>query len=394
MDGPHKRTLAAGWIRRPDPTEDFTANPVELFFDLAFVFAFAQLVSHLVHHPDVEGILEAALLFWMLWLPWSQVTWATNAVSANARNVQVILLVATVASVPMAASISTAFDDGGWIFTGSVAVILATGLMLLIMASPTGSPEWRSSVRYAIPNAVAVVFFFVGAAVDAQPTRVTLWLVGIAIIAVGTLGAGRGDWVIRPGHFAERHGLILIIALGEVIVALAVPVLDSLGEQRGLPGTTIAALTAAGIFAALLWWGYFDRPQHALEHRFAELAGRERSAFARDVYTYLHSLIVAGVILSAAALEEITLHPSDPLPLEFRVMLLIGLTMYVLAVEVSAWRAYHVIPPERAAGAIVLAGVLLLGGSLDGVWLLVLIDTVVLVTFGLESRRLERPTVS
>ena len=113
----------ASWIERPDRGEDFTANPVELFFDLAFVFAFAQLVSHLVHHPDVDGMLEAALLFWMLWLPWSQFTWSANSVSAHSRPVQAVMLVTTVASIPMAASIQTALGDGGYLFAGSVGVI-------------------------------------------------------------------------------------------------------------------------------------------------------------------------------------------------------------------------------------------------------------------------------
>lgn len=190
------------WIRRPDLDADFAADPVELFFDLAFVVAFAQLVSHLVHHPDVEGMLEAALLFWMLWLAWSQITWATNDVSADTRSVQVVMLVATVASIPMAAALSTALEGGGLLFASSVGVILLGGLVLLSAASPPGTPEWGSTIRYTAINVIGVAAF----------------VVGIAIIALGTIRAGRGAWVLRPGHFAERHGLILIIALGEIVV--------------------------------------------------------------------------------------------------------------------------------------------------------------------------------
>lgn len=313
------------WIRRPDPDADFAANPVELFFDLAFVVAFAQLVSHLVHHPDVEGMLEAALLFWMLWLAWSQITWATNDVSADTRSVQVVMLVATVASIPMAAALSTALEGGGLLFASSVGVILLGGLVLLSAASPPGTPEWGSTIRYTAINVIGVAAFVVGALFDTSGVRVGCWLVGIAIIALGTIRAGRGAWVLRPGHFAERHGLILIIALGEIVVAVALPVLAALDDDQGLPAETIGALIFAGLFAALLWWSYFDRPQKAVEHRFTELEGPGRSMFARDVYTYLHSLAVAGVIVSAAALEEITLHPGDTLPSEFRVMLAVGL---------------------------------------------------------------------
>ena len=91
-------------IELPERTEDFTADPVELFFDLAYVLAFSQLVGHLVHHPTWRGVGEAALLLWLLWLPWSQFTWSANAVSGNGRTVRVLFLVGTAISVPMAAS--------------------------------------------------------------------------------------------------------------------------------------------------------------------------------------------------------------------------------------------------------------------------------------------------
>ncbi|MEM7139451.1 MAG: low temperature requirement protein A [Actinomycetota bacterium] len=385
-------TGRGGWITRPGADEDFTANPVELFFDLAFVFAFAQLVSHLVHHHDLEGLLEAALLFWMCWLAWTQFTWAANAVSAHSRNVQAVILLATVASVPMAASINSALDDAGYQFAGSVSIILALGLVMMIMGHEVGSPEWRASLTYSLPNAAAMVLFVVGAAFDSQPTRVTFWVLGIALIAAGTLAAGKGEWVVRPGHFAERHGLILIIALGEIIVAIAVPVLDALSDEEGIPKETIGSLIFAGLFAALLWWGYFDRPQKVFEHRMEEIpTGSQRAMYARDVYTYLHSLIVAGVIVSAAALEEITLHPLDPLDFGVRVLMLIGLAMFFGGVEFAAMRAYHIVPPERAIAVATLAVVLFAFEDLDGIWLLVIIDAIILVTLIAEGMRLEHP---
>lgn len=380
-----------GWIPRPDAEEDFVANPVELFFDLAFVIAFAQLVSHIVHHPDVEGVLEAALIFWMMWLPWTQFTWAANAVSAHSRQVQVVMLLGTVLSVPMAASVQSALGGSGFLFTGSLSAILALGLFLIVSGHPTGSPEWRAAVTYSWPNVVAMGFFIGGAAFDTQSTRVTFWLIGMAIIAASTIKAGSGDWIVRAGHFAERHGLILIIALGEIIVAIALPVLNALGEDEGLPGETVAALVLAGLFAGLLWWSYFDRPQKVFEHRMEELPPGPTARFARDVYTYLHALIVSGVILVAAALEEITLHPTDELYFEFRMIMLVGLLFFFGAVELGALRAYHVFPPERAVGMVAVAILLFAGGSLDGIWLLAIIDAIIIVTLVFESRRLDHP---
>ena len=124
----------------PEPTEDFTADPVELFFDLAFVFAFSQLVYHLVHHPTWEGAAEAWLLFAMLWMAWSTFTWAANAVSGNGRTVRLIFLVATAATMPAAASITTAYEGGGPAFAISVTVILAMALAIQLTAH--GRAAW------------------------------------------------------------------------------------------------------------------------------------------------------------------------------------------------------------------------------------------------------------
>jgi low temperature requirement protein LtrA len=219
---------------------------------------------------------------------------------------------------------------------------------------------------------------------------VVAWIVGIVIFVACTIVAGRGVWAVRSGHFAERHGLILIVALGEVIVAIAKPLVDSLQEGEGFPSRTVLALTASGIFAGLLWWGYFDRPQPALEHRLheTELAGKGR--FARDVYTYGHMPIVAGVIAAAAALEEITLHPKDPLPLEFRVMMFAGLALFFLGVLIDVYRAYRVIARERVVGGALTAALLLAGMNLDGVVLLLLIDLLILLVLVTEHQRVER----
>lgn len=116
--------------------------------------------------------------------------------------------------------------------------------------------------------------------------------------------------------------------------------------------------------------------------------------FARDVYTYLHALAVAGVIVSAAALEEITLHPGDTLPSEFRVMLAVGLGLYFASIESAAFRAFRIVPPERAVAMLAAGAVLLVGGDLHGLWLLASIDAIVLVALVVETRRVERPSVS
>jgi low temperature requirement protein LtrA len=377
----------------PEPEADFAADPVELFFDLAYVFAFSQLVGRLVSDPTWEGVGRSTVLFLLLWLAWTQLTWAANAVPGNSRSVRLILLAATVASVPMAAAVTTAFDEGGPVFAVPLALILLGGLALMATGLETGSEEFRSVVRYSIPNAVAMAVLVAGSFLDDRP-RLAAWSASIVIVGWGTVKAGRGSWIVRSGHFAERHGLIVIIALGEVIVALGVPVVAGLEDGRGFPGRTVVALVAAGAFAGLLWWGYFDRPQRGLEHRAGEVPSADRPRYVRDVYTYLHAPIVAGVVLSAAALEEIALHPTDDVPLEFRLLLVAGLAGYLGGVVGAVVRAFGVYAKERAAAIVLLAALILASGGLDGVVLLVLVDVALAVMLVIEHRRVERPVSS
>lgn len=377
----------------PDPTDDFSADPVELFFDLAFVFAFSQLVHFLLVNPDWEHVGRAALIFVMLWLPWTQFSWAANAVPGNRRSVRLAFLVATVASVPMAAAVETALDDGGLLFAVPLAVIFAMANALLVVGHETGSNHYRAAVRYAIPNAFAVVCVVGGGFVDGT-ARVVVWLVAIAIVVVSTVRAGKGEWVLRSGHFAERHGLIIIVALGEVIVALGNAVATPLNDDAGFETSAVVALVATGLCAALLWWSYFDRVQGSLEHRTETLDGTDRGRFARDIYTYLHAPIVAGIILVAVALEEMALHPDEPPSLAFRMMLLGGITLFFGGILAAVNRAFRFLPKERLIAIAALAGVLSVASDVDGVWLIVALDVVLVCALVFEHLRIEVRTAS
>ena len=372
----------------PERTEDFTADPVELFFDLAFVFAFSQLVGRLVRDPTWPGVGEAALLFALLWLPWSQLAWAANTVSGNGRHVRMIILAGTVVSVPMAAATSTALDGGGPVFAVSLGIIMILGFG--IAASAEGGSEFRLAVlRWNLPNIVAIAVMVTGAFIGGD-TQLWLWLGAVLIVIGAMIYAGRGGWIVRSAHMAERHALILIVALGEVIVAVGIPVVASLEAGEGLPTWTTAALATSGVFAGLLWWGYFDRVGPALEHRGLEIEGNiARGRYARDVYTWSHAPIVAGVILAAAALEEITLHPNEHLALSFRMMLGGGLVAIVVGISAAVYRAYKAVAKERIVGVAVLLAILGLGADLDGLVLLVAVVAVMAATLVAEHIRIE-----
>ena len=325
----------------------------------------------------------------LLWLPWQQLTWAANAVSGNGRPVRLLFLIATVLSIPMAASTSTALEGGGQVFAFAL-----VGIMLVGFRMQTISGEARADYREVImmwiaPNLLAMAVLLAGSFFEGS-TRIYFWLATAGIVLWAMIKAGEGEWPVRPGHFAERHGLIVIIALGEVIVAIGIPVVNALQSGEGLPTATVVALVASGVFAGLLWWAYFDRPSPGLEHRATQLSGLEIGHYVRDIYTWAHAPIVAGIILAAAALEEIALHPSDPGPAAFRVMLAGGLAMFLLGVFIAVWRAYRAQAMERLMGALVIAGLMIVGGALSGVTLLILVVGVLAVVLLTEHRRVER----
>lgn len=378
----------------PEPTEDFTADPVELFFDLAFVFAFSQLVYLLVHEPNWGGAGEAVLLFMILWFVWSVFTWAANAVQGNARAVRMIFLVATAVSVPMGASVTTAFSSGGGTFAicASLIVLLGIGLQVWGLRSiGASSAQYRTVVSYGIPNIAATLLLIIGGFLDEGP-RTVVWIIFLAFILSGIFWARSGDWIVRPGHFAERHGLIVIIALGEIVVAIGISVVNSLSDADGLPNDTLIGLIAAGVLAGLLWWSYFDRVNPAIEHKGNSLEGRERAHFIADSFTLLHVFIVGGIIALAAEVEEILLHPNDAVPTEFLVMLAIGLIMFFGGIVAGAYRAYRVIARERFVAAAAIALLAFLGKSWEGVYLLIAIDLILLVVIVVEHVRIEAPS--
>ncbi len=377
-------------IPLPPASEDFTADPVELFFDLAYVFALSQIVGLLVHHPTWGGVGEAAMLFALLWLPWQQMTWAANAVSGNGRAVRTIFLIATVVSVPMAAATPSAFDAGGAVFAVALGAIMVLGFGIQILGSKEHATLRSSAIKWMTPNLLAIVALLVGAALS-DGARMIAWGVAIVIVLAAMILAGQSEWLIRIGHMAERHALIVIIALGEIIVAIGLPVVAALSDGDGLDLATIGALTAAGAFAGLMWWAYFDRVMPALEHRGEAVEGdRDRGRYVRDIYTWAHAPIVAGIVLAAAALEEVALHPESPVPTAFGVMLAGGLALTTAGVAAAIHRAFSVFPPERIVGLAAIVVWVFAGASLNGVTILAGVVALMAVTLVVEQQRIER----
>ena len=314
--------------------EDQSATFIELFFDLIFVFSVTQVVGLLHDGFTWVTVGQAVLVFWLVWWAWTQFTWALNAGNTTHPWIEFGTLVATAVAFFMAITLPDAFHDRAFWFAAAYVLVRGIGLALYAWISWT-DPLQRSAVRtFAIVSlaglaAVLLGGFFGGSA--------QYWLWGLAIVldVVAALIGGQVEgWNLYPEHFAERHGLFVIIALGETLIVAGAGVA---GESW--TGNLVAtALLAVGITCGL-WWSYFPRSKPILEHALASVQGSAQASLARDMFSLLHFPMICGIIAYAFAVEEIVAHPGDPLPFEGRLALALGVTLFVGGMMVAIWRA-------------------------------------------------------
>lgn len=325
------------------------ATYVELFFDLVFVYAITQLTSLVLHDLTWGGVTKAALLFWLVWWAWTQFTWTLNLADTEHVWVRLPTLIATAVAFFLAQSVPDAFGDAGAWFAVSYVVVRLVGLG--VQAWVIGSDQLESLLTWASLSFIGIGLVMIGGFVGPE-TRVWFWLGALLADLVSAVRAGRGVWVLEAGHFAERHGLIVIIALGESLIAAGVASSD---VERGL----MFAVTTGGavIATCALWWTYFGTFQQRLEARLAGQTDTTRGAFARDVYSFWHAAIVAGVIGVAVAFEEAISHPDDALSSGAGLALTLGAALFLGGQASSAARAgaQEAVLPRAVVALIVLA---------------------------------------
>ncbi len=295
-------TARPSWLASHDQSATF----VELFFDLVFVFAITKITYLLAHDLTWVGAAHAALILWMVWWAWTQFTWTLNPANTDHGPVRIVTLVATAAAFFLAEAVPDAFGSTGIPFALAYVVVRCLGIGLFFFVS-TGDENRRAIVGFAAWSIAGLAAVLVGAFL-ASPLRELCWLVAILLDLFTVWRAGDGDWTVHTGHFTERHGLIVIIALGESLIATG----NSLASlERGATFYAISGTAVALVCA--LWWTYFGRARAALEEWLAGIDPRRRGHLARDHYSLAHVFLVGGVIAIAVALEEAVGHPGDPL---------------------------------------------------------------------------------
>ncbi len=300
-------------------------TPLELFFDLVFALTLTQCTAFISDARSGESVLEALLVLGVLWWSWGGYAWLTSVVDPEEGGVRIVMFLAMAAFLVAALCIPRAFGSEALLFAGAYAVVRVAHLALFTLAS-SDDPELRRSVQsLAGSTAVGAGLLFVGAAIGGA-AQVAIWGVALAIDLLGPFLFGIEGWRLVPAHFAERHGLIIIIALGESIVALGA------GARSGVSGGVVAAAVLGMLVVAALWWAYFDVVSLAASRRLSRAAaGRERNAIARDSYSYLHFPMLAGIALVAVGLKRTLADVSHPLGFVPAASMLGGSAMYLLA---------------------------------------------------------------
>jgi low temperature requirement protein LtrA len=329
--------------------EGETVSPLELFFDLVFVLAFTQCTALMSDEPTWAGLAKGLLVLGVLWWSWVGYAWVTSVVDPEEDAVRLVIFGAMAALLVVGLAVPGAFEDAGLIFACAYAFVRVMHIALFTLAS-RDDPNLRTSViGLGISTAIASTLL-VGASFADGALQGGLWALALGLDIAGPYFFGAEGWKIVPHHFSERHGLIMIIALGESIVAVGV------GAEARVDAAIVAAAVVATMVAAALWWLYFDVVALVAARRLARAeVGREQNEMARDSYSILHLPMVAGIVLLALGMKKTLGHVEDPLKLVPATALLGGTSMYLLAHVAFRYRHIRTLNTRRLAFSALLA---------------------------------------
>jgi low temperature requirement protein LtrA len=371
--GARARRLSA--VRR----EGERVTPLELFFDLVFVLAITQCTALMSANPSWSGLAQGILVLGVLWWSWVGYAWLTSVVDPEEGTVRFAIFAAMAAFLIVAIAVPDSFGDLALEFAIAYGVVRAAHIALFILAS-RDDPGLRHSVAgLAVTTAIGVGLLLAASFLDGL-AQGALWLLALGLDMTGTMFIDSSGWRLEPGHFAERHGLIIIIALGESIVAIGV------GAHAHLTwGIAAAAILGIGLSAAL-WWMYFDIVALVSRRRLINAAeGQVRNELARDSYSYIHLPMVAGIVLVALGLGTTIGHVDDPLKTVPAFALLGGVSVYLLGLVAFRFRHVHTLNPQRLVLAVVLFALLPAATNIPALATLAILTAVLAATITYET---------
>jgi low temperature requirement protein LtrA len=324
-------------------------TPLELFFDLVFVFALTEVTTFLSDDPTWHGLARALLLLGALWWAWAGYTWLANTVDPDEDPVLAALLVAMAAMFVAALAVPNAFSSHALLFGVAFLVVTAMHATLFALAA-RDDPDFLPGVlrigRTSLPGALLILV----AAFVPSEVRPYLWLAALVIGFFGPLAIKLDGWHFAPEHFVERHSLIIIIALGESLIAVGF----GARETSLRASVIVAALLGLGI-ATSFWIAYFDFFAIRFGRLLSERTGADRVKLARDAYTYLHLPMVVGIVLSAFAFRKAVAHVGNDLPAVPALALCGGSALYLSAYVAMRWRVSRTLRSGRLVASVAFA---------------------------------------
>jgi low temperature requirement protein LtrA len=319
-------------------------TPLELFFDLVVVFAFTQVTQLMSDDLTWRGIGRGLLVLAAIWWAWTGYAWLTNALEPEEGQVRAGMFGAMAAMLVVALAVPGAFGADAVLFGVAYLLVRLLNLVLYAIAGRRDPDLLRALIGFAPAATIGPVCILLAGFVDGG-AQTALWAVGLAVLYGGALiGRGRG-WHISPSHFSERYGLIVIIALGESIIALGVG-----AAGFSLSAGIISAAVLGVVVVASLWWAYFDVVAVMSQRQLAQTTGAAQARLARDYYSYLHEPMIAGIVLFALGLKTTIEHVGEPLAAVPAVALCGGLAIYFLThlgLRVRLVRFIRRTTPER-----------------------------------------------
>jgi low temperature requirement protein LtrA len=320
---------------------DFVSSPgdqkvtyVELFFDLVFVFCVTQIVSLLHDGVTWRAVGEVVLVFWLVWWGWTQFTWALNAADTTHPRVEVATLVATGVAFFLAVGIPFAFHGHSLWFAGTYIAVRVLGLLVYDWVAWADESQ-RAAVRlFSLVSVGGMIAVLIGGIFGGTVQYISWGAAIVLDLAAAAVGGRAEGWNLHAGHFAERHALFVIIALGESLIVAALSLTD--GEW---PAVRVGAAILSVAIAGAMWWSYFVRNRIELEEALELAEGRDRSMLARDVYSIVHFPMMLGIVAYAATVEHALSHPSDPLSTSGRALLAASVVLFAGSMELALRRA-------------------------------------------------------
>ena len=323
--------------------------PLELFFDLVFVFGFTQVTTVFSDDQTWAGIGHGVLILAALWWAWASYAWLTNTVDAGEDWVLAAVLLAMGAMFVAALAVPEAFGDHGVVF-GAAYLAVAVMHLALYSLSARGESELLGAIRRITPTSLLGAVLILAAGFVDDPAKSLIWILALAIAFLGPLVRGIAGWRLTPAHFVERHGLIVIVAIGESLVAIGIG-----ARSTDLGAEAITAALLGFVVATSFWLAYFDFFPIRAQQLLSERRGEERIALARDAYSYLHFPMIVGIMLFAFAMKVTLAHVDDELDTIPAFALCVGPTVYLATFSLLRFRIARRVGRGRAIAAVVCA---------------------------------------